>query len=93
MEVKVLVISLLCFAAAFALPLDSDASDTHLTLADIENENQAFAVAADENPQEVARSKRFLLKKLALLKAGALGVGYANLNLFLLKKKQVTNSL
>lgn len=79
MEVKVLVLSFLCLAvAAYALPLESEASNTQLTLAQIENENQATALAAEQNPQEVARSKRFLLKKLALLKAGALGIGYVN---------------
>lgn len=77
MQVKVLVFSLMCIAVAIAVPLEADESKTHLTLAELENENQAFALNADENPQDGARSKRFLLKKLALLKAGALGVGYA----------------
>lgn len=79
MEVKVLVLSFLCLAvAAYALPLEAEASNKHLTLADIENQNQATALSAEQNPQDVTRSKRFLLKKLALLKAGALGVGYVS---------------
>lgn len=67
----------MCIAATFAVSLEADASAQHLTLADLENDSQAIALGAGENTQDVSRSKRFLLKKLALLKAGALGVGYA----------------
>lgn len=68
---KVLVLTLLTIAVAFAIPVDLDSGDdTKLTLVDIDSE-----LPADENAPEVARSKRFLLKKLALAKAGIIGVG------------------
>lgn len=69
---KVLVLTLLTIAVAFAIPVELDSSDdTQLTLADLDNEQPADETA----PAEVARSKRFLLKKLALVKAGIIGVG------------------
>lgn len=68
---KVLVLTLLMVAVAFAIPVELDSDDeSQLTLTDIENE-QSADVAAPES----ARSKRFILKKLALVKAGALGLG------------------
>lgn len=68
---KVLVLTLLIIAVAFAIPVELDSTDeSQLTLADIENEE-----SVDESTPTVARSKRFILKKIALLKAGALGVG------------------
>lgn len=68
---KVLVLTLLCVALSVAVPVDMESSDnTQLTLADYEIEP-----IDDENTQEVARSKRFILKKIALAKAGALGIG------------------
>lgn len=70
---KVLVLTLLTIAVAFAIPveLDSTNDESQLTLVDLDSDQPA----ADENSPEVARSKRFILKKIALLKAGALGVG------------------
>lgn len=70
---KVLVLTLLTIAVAFAIPveLDSGNDESQLTLLDLDNDQ----LAADENLPEVSRSKRFILKKIALLKAGALGVG------------------
>lgn len=68
---KVIVLTLLIIAVAFAIPVELDSADeSQLTLADIENEQ-----SADGSTPAVARSKRFILKKIALLKAGALGVG------------------
>jgi len=69
---KVLVLTLLCIAFVAAVPVELQQSDdnTKLTLADIENDP-----IADENGQDAARSKRFILKKIALAKAGALGIG------------------
>lgn len=68
---KVLVLTLLCIALTVAVPVDIESNgDTQLTLADIDNEP-----IADENTADVARSKRFILKKIALAKAGALGIG------------------
>lgn len=68
---KVLVLTLLCIAFAVAVPVDIESNDdTQLTLADIESEPSAYGNTAD-----VARSKRFILKKIALAKAGALGIG------------------
>lgn len=69
---KVLVLTLLCIAVAVAVPIELDAN-TQLSLADIDNEQ---AISNDENPQEVSRSKRFILKKIVLAKAGALGLGW-----------------
>lgn len=74
---KFLVLSLLCIAVTVAIPIELDSNDNmQLTLADIESEQQPIAINADENSQDATRSKRFILKKLALVKAGALGIGY-----------------
>lgn len=67
---KVLVLTLLTIAVALAVPVEVNSDDnTQLTLVDLENEQPA-----DENAPESGRSKRFILKKIALAK-GALGVG------------------
>lgn len=68
---KVLVLTLLfAIAVAFAIPVELDADDDRkLTLADLENEQPL------DDSAEVGRSKRFILKKVALAKAGLLGVG------------------
>lgn len=67
---KVLVLALLCVAVAVAIPVELDANTQILSLDDIDNEQ---AISYDENPQEVARSKRFLVKKVILAKALGLG--------------------
>lgn len=68
---KVLVLALLTIAVALAVPVEVDSNnDAQLTLVDLDNEQPT-----DENAPDVARSKRFILKKIALVKAGALGVG------------------
>lgn len=69
---KVLVLTLLCVALAVAVPVELD-SNSQLSLADLDNE-QAVSELNDEN-QEVARSKRFILKKILLAKAGVVGLG------------------
>lgn len=69
---KVLVISLLCMVVvAVAIPVDVVDPETQLTLVDIDNEHAGY----NENPQDAARSKRFILKKLAIAKAGKLSLG------------------
>lgn len=70
---KVLVLIVLTIAVAFAIPVESDSGDeqSQLTLVDLDNDQ----LAGDDSAHEVGRSKRFILKKIALLKAGALGVG------------------
>ncbi|XP_055326675.1 uncharacterized protein LOC129580359 [Sitodiplosis mosellana] len=69
---KFLVLILLTIAVAFAIPVELDSGDeSQLTLVDLDNDQ----LAADDNVPDVARSKRFILKKIALIKAGALGVG------------------
>lgn len=68
---KVLVLVLLTIAVAFAIPVELDAGDdSQLTLVDVDNEQPI-----DESAPEAARSKRFILKKIALAKAGIIGVG------------------
>lgn len=68
---KVLVLTLLCIALAIAVPVEVESNDdSQLTLADVDS-----TAITDEGTHDVARPKRFLLKKLALLKVGALGVG------------------
>lgn len=67
---KVLVLTLLAIiAVAFAIPVDVDSGDEsqQLTLVDLDNEQPAA--------ENAARSKRFILKKIALAKAGILGIG------------------
>lgn len=72
---KVLVLTLLfTIAVAFAIPVELEAvddADSQITLVDVDSEQPL-----DDNASEVARSKRFILKKVALAKAGLLGVGY-----------------
>lgn len=71
---KVLVLTLLLtIAVAIAIPVELDAADdadSQITLVDVDSEQ-----SLDDNASEVARSKRFILKKVALAKAGLLGVG------------------
>lgn len=69
---KVLVLTLLAIVAvAIATPVEVESGDkSQLTLVDLDNEHPA-----DENAVEAARSKRFILKKIALAKAGVLGLG------------------
>lgn len=81
-KMKVSAIVLFCIVAvAVALPQPHDGSavdNTKITLADIESEmlHGGDAIYSD-NPVEAARQKRFVfhLKKLALAKAGLLGLG------------------
>lgn len=70
-KMKVLILTLLIVALAAAIPVDVDSGDeSQLSLVDVDNEQ-----SADENAADVTRSKRFILKKIALVKAGALGIG------------------
>lgn len=76
----IILLSIIAIAVALPQPHDGVAFDnSKVTLADIENElgiegNDAIY---SENPAEAARQKRFIfhLKKLALAKAGILGLG------------------
>lgn len=69
---KVLVLTLLLtIAVAFAIPIESDSDDgSQLTLVDVDSDQQL-----DDNAPAGTRSKRFILKKIVLAKAGLLGVG------------------
>lgn len=78
---KASVFALFCIVSmVMAIPYDLTAAEdnTRLTLADVENDaaNVPNAAYEDENnnTQDVARSKRFILKKL-LLKKALLGLG------------------
>lgn len=68
---KAFVLILLTIAVAFAVPVEVDSNEeSQLTLTDLDNDQPA-----DDNVPEVTRSKRFILKKIALAKAGVLGIG------------------
>lgn len=69
---KILVLTLLLtIAVAFAIPVDSDADDgSQLTLVDVDSDQPL-----DNTAPIGTRSKRFILKKIVLAKAGLLGVG------------------
>lgn len=75
---KVSALTFLCIAAvtvAIAIPIQLGyGADTQLTLADLENEQNKVNGLIDENPN-VAREKRFILKKLAMAKLAHLGFG------------------
>lgn len=78
---KVSALIFLCIIAvtmAVAIPVQSDhGTEAQLTLADLENEQKGSNYVdglTDEN-QNVAREKRFILKKLALAKLAHLGLG------------------
>lgn len=78
---KVSALIFLCtiaVAVAVAIPVQPEyGAETQLTLADLENEQKNLNQVDgfnDEN-QNVAREKRFILKKLALAKLAHLGLG------------------
>lgn len=79
MKVTALIfLSIVAVTFAVAIPVQPEGADTQLTLADLENEQKALNYAdgfTDENSQNVAREKRFILKKLALAKLAHLGLG------------------
>lgn len=78
---KISALIFLCIVAvtvAVAIPIQPDNGvDSELTLADLENEQNNDDTLTDENTN-VAREKRFILKKLALAKFAHLGLGYVN---------------
>lgn len=76
----IILFSIIAIAVALPQPHDGVAVDhSKITLADIENELgiEANDEIYSDNPAEAARQKRFVfhLKKLALAKAGILGLG------------------
>lgn len=80
----VLVFVLACVAVALAVPIaDETANDGPAAVA-LEDVAQESTAVADSSNTELVRPKRFLLKKLALAKAGVLGLGLVEfvLNLF-----------
>lgn len=77
-NMKVSALIFLCIVAvtvAVAIPVQPDTnSNSQLTLADIENEqNNVDGITDDNSP--AAREKRFILKKLALAKLAHFGLG------------------
>lgn len=81
MKVSALIfLSIVAATVAVAIPVQPESVDSQVTLADLENEQKALNHAegfTDENSQNVAREKRFILlkKKLALAKLAHLGLG------------------
>lgn len=78
MKVSALIfLSIVGVTIAVAIPVQPDAVDTQLTLADLENEQRAanYVNGLTEENANVAREKRFILKKLALAKLAHLGLG------------------
>lgn len=78
---KVSAVIFLCIVAVtmvVAIPVQPEVgAEAQLTLADIENEQNAANLIAgltDDN-SDVAREKRFILKKLALAKLAHFGLG------------------
>lgn len=71
MKVLVLTLLTLAVAVALAIPVELDSDDeSQITLVDVDSEQPI-----DESAPDAVRSKRFILKKIALAKAGLLGVG------------------
>lgn len=78
----VLVFVLACVAVALAVPIaDETANDGGAAPIALEDVAQDSTAVSDSSNTELVRPKRFLLKKLALAKAGVLGLGLV-LNLF-----------
>lgn len=81
MKVTAIVLfSIIAVAVALPQPQPHDGSavtNEKITLADIENEMLGNEAIYSENPAEAARQKRFIFhwKKLALAKAGLIGLG------------------
>lgn len=78
---KVSALIFLCIIAvtvAVAIPVQPEyGAETQLTLADLENEQKDLnqVDGFNDGNQNVAREKRFILKKLALAKLAHLGLG------------------
>lgn len=78
---KVSAVIFLCVVAvtvAVAIPVQPDINtNSQLTLADIENEQNAqnYVEGVSDDNSPAAREKRFILKKIALYKLGKLTFG------------------
>lgn len=88
---KVSALIFLCIVGvtvAVAIPVQPEyGAESQLTLADLENEQRElnFVDGATDDNQNVAREKRFILKKLVLAKLAHLGLGYGHFNLLKVK--------
>lgn len=75
-KMKVSAVIFLCVVAvtvAVAIPVQPDINtNSQLTLADIENEQNAQNYVEGDDNSPAAREKRFILKKIALYKLGKL---------------------
>lgn len=78
MKVSAVIFLAALVTVAVAIPVQPEyGAETQLTLADLENEQRDLNQVNgfnDEN-QNIAREKRFILKKLALAKLAHLGLG------------------
>lgn len=78
---KVSALIFLCIvgvSVAIAIPVQPEyGAETQLTLADLENEQRELnqVDGFNDDNKNVAREKRFILKKLALAKLAHLGLG------------------
>lgn len=71
----VLVFALACVAVALAVPVPEETSYNGPAVVALEDVAQDSTGVVDSSNTELVRPKRFLLKKLALAKAGILGLG------------------
>lgn len=80
----VLVFVLACVAVALAVPIAEETGDNGPAAVALEDVAQDSTAVVDSSNTELVRPKRFLLKKLALAKAGVLGLGLVEFLWFLL---------
>lgn len=71
----VLVFALACVAVALAVPIAEETANNGPAAVALEDIAQDSTAIVDSSNTELVRPKRFLLKKLALAKAGILGLG------------------
>lgn len=71
----VLVFALACVAVALAVPIAEETANNGPAAVALEDVAQESTAIGDSSNTELVRPKRFLLKKLALAKAGVLGLG------------------
>lgn len=90
MNRAVFVFAIVCVACALAVPIAEETIDNGpapVALEDVAQDTTAIEAASNT---ELVRPKRFLLKKLALAKAGVLGLGLVLQTIKKKKKRGIT---
>lgn len=85
----VLVFAVACVAVALAVPIaDNESANNAPAAVALEDVAQESSPVGDSSNTELVRPKRFLLKKLALAKAGVLGLGLVEYILYVRRGRE-----